>query len=61
VYKGPNGPFKTKEEARAAVMDLNNWGFPEDWDKIWNVENTGNVSLEDFLNSDAWKYLLDSI
>ena len=61
VYKGPNGPFKTKEEARAAVMDLNNWGFPTDWDKIWNVENTGNMSLEDFLNSDAWKYLLDSI
>lgn len=61
IYEGPNGPFDSKEEAQAAVKDLSNWGFPEPWDKIFNVEKTGAMTPEDFENSDAWKYLMGAI
>lgn len=60
VYKGPNGPFKTKEEARAAAMDLDNWDFG-DWIKKFNVDMTSAMTKKDLQNSDVWKFLIDAI
>lgn len=60
VYKGPNGPFKTKEEARAAAMDLDNWDFG-DWIKKFNTDMTSAMTKKDLQNSDAWKFLIDAI
>lgn len=60
VYKGPNGPFKTKEEAYAAAKNLDNWDFG-DWENLMNAEGLARMTREDFENSDVWKYLIEAI
>lgn len=60
VYKGPNGPFKTKEEAYAAAKNLDNWDFG-DWENLMNAEGLARMTREEFENSDVWKYLIEAI
>jgi hypothetical protein len=59
VYKGPNGPFATKEEAQNALKDISNWDFG-DWDTIWNAEGMGRMTREEFESSDVWRQFLSA-
>ena len=60
VYKGPNGPFESKEAAREAASNLDNWDFG-DWITTWNVEGFSTMTRADLQNSDVWKQLIEAI